>query len=70
MITGSENFYEKLQVFDWYYLEEKNEYDYASQFIKPSDSVLEIGCGKGSFCSKDRVAKTTLVLSLVKKLKT
>jgi 2-polyprenyl-3-methyl-5-hydroxy-6-metoxy-1,4-benzoquinol methylase len=47
MITGSENFYEKLQVFDWYYLEEKNEYDYASQFIKPSNSVLEIGCGDG-----------------------
>ncbi|NCR59702.1 MAG: class I SAM-dependent methyltransferase [Microcystis aeruginosa LL13-06] len=52
MITGSENFYEKLQVFDWYYLEEKNEYDYASQFIKPSNSVLEIGCGQGSFSKK------------------
>ena len=52
MITGSENFYEKLQVFDWYYLEEKNEYDYAKQFIKPSDFVLEIGCGKGAFARK------------------
>ncbi|GBL12548.1 ubiquinone biosynthesis O-methyltransferase [Microcystis aeruginosa Sj] len=52
MITGSENFYEKLQVFDWYYLEEKNEYDYASKFIKPSDCVLEIGCGKGAFARK------------------
>lgn len=52
MITGSENFYEKLQVFDWYYLEEKNEYDYAKQFIKPSDFVLEIGCGKGAFAQK------------------
>jgi SAM-dependent methyltransferase len=35
MITGTEKFYEKLQKFDWYYLEEKNEYDYASKLIKP-----------------------------------
>lgn len=52
MITGTEKFYEKLQKFDWYYLEEKNEYDYASKLIKPSDCVLEIGCGKGAFAQK------------------
>ena len=52
IITGSESFYEKLQVLDWYYAEEKNEYDYAKQFIKPSDFVLEIGCGRGTFAQK------------------
>ncbi|MGK7894838.1 MAG: class I SAM-dependent methyltransferase [Xenococcus sp. (in: cyanobacteria)] len=52
MVTGSELFYEKLQNFDWYYLDEKEEYEYASSYIKPSDKVLEIGCGKGVFSEK------------------
>lgn len=52
MVTGSEFFYEKLQNFDWYYLDEKEEYEYASSYIKQSDQVLEIGCGKGVFAAK------------------
>ncbi len=52
MVTGSELFYEKLQNFDWYYLDEKEEYEYASSYIKPADKVLEIGCGKGGFSEK------------------
>lgn len=44
-ITASESFYEKLQKFDWYYLDEKEEY-------KSSHSVLEIGSGKGAFAQK------------------
>jgi 2-polyprenyl-3-methyl-5-hydroxy-6-metoxy-1,4-benzoquinol methylase len=52
MVTGSESFYEKLQDFDWYYLEDKEEYEYASQFIERADAVLEIGCGKGAFSEK------------------
>jgi SAM-dependent methyltransferase len=51
-ITGSEKFYEHLQRFDWYYLDEKSEYDYAKNFIQASDLVLEIGCGKGAFAKK------------------
>jgi 2-polyprenyl-3-methyl-5-hydroxy-6-metoxy-1,4-benzoquinol methylase len=51
-ITASESFYEKLQKFDWYYLDEKEEYNYASQYIKSSHSVLEIGSGKGAFAQK------------------
>jgi cyclopropane fatty-acyl-phospholipid synthase-like methyltransferase len=51
-VTGSESFYEKLQKFDWYYLDDKAEYACASQFIKESDSVLEIGSGKGAFAKK------------------
>ena len=52
IITGSHTFYETLQKFDWYYLEEKYEYTFASEFVKSSDSVLEIGCGKGVFAKK------------------
>lgn len=52
IVTGSEAFYEKLQKFDWYYLNEKNEYEFSRRFIKESDSVLEIGCGKGAFAKK------------------
>jgi len=52
MVTGSENFYEHLQKFEWYYMDEKDEYDYAKNFIKESDLVLEIGCGKGAFAQK------------------
>ncbi|MFM6346037.1 MAG: hypothetical protein ACKPFK_12940, partial [Dolichospermum sp.] len=51
-ITASESFYEKLQKFDWYYLDEKEEYSYASQYIKSSHSILEIGCGNGAFAQK------------------
>lgn len=52
MVAGSEQFYEAMQKFDWYYMDEKNEYDYARKFIKETDSVLEIGCGKGAFAAK------------------
>jgi 2-polyprenyl-3-methyl-5-hydroxy-6-metoxy-1,4-benzoquinol methylase len=51
-VTASEQFYEKLQNTDWYYLDEKEEYDYASSYIEASDTVLEIGCGKGAFADK------------------
>lgn len=49
MIMGSENFYEKLQKFDWYYMDEKNEYAHAKQLTKNTDRVLEVGSGKGAF---------------------
>ena len=52
MVTGSELFYEKLQQIDWYYLDEKKEYQYAAGYIRESDEVLEIGCGKGAFAEK------------------
>jgi SAM-dependent methyltransferase len=48
-VTGDEAFYRTLQDYDWYYLEEKEEYNYASQFIRESDNVLDIGCGKAAF---------------------
>ncbi|MCT7965950.1 class I SAM-dependent methyltransferase [Laspinema sp. D1] len=51
-IAGGEGFYEQLQKFDWYYMDEKPEYNFANQFIKKSDLILEIGCGKGAFSKK------------------
>ena len=41
-----------MQNLEWYYMDEKDEYDYAKNFIKESDLVLEIGCGKGAFAQK------------------
>lgn len=50
-ITGDEVFYNALQKIDWYYMNEKNEYNYARKYINNGDKVLEIGCGKGAFAS-------------------
>jgi len=58
-ITGSETFYEKLQKIDWYYMDEKDEYDYAKRIINKEDSVLEIGSGKGAFSKKIKSDKYT-----------
>lgn len=51
-ITGDEKFYNSLQKLEWYYMDEKFEYDVAAKYIKSTDKVLEIGCGKGSFAKK------------------
>jgi SAM-dependent methyltransferase len=48
-VVGSADFYGQLQHYDWYYLQDKNEYEYVSQYVKSSDWVLDIGCGKGAF---------------------
>ncbi|MDF1593150.1 MAG: class I SAM-dependent methyltransferase [Desulfobacterales bacterium] len=50
--TGSGVFYRQLQKYEWYYLDEKEEYDFARKFLKPTDKVLEVGCGKGAFALK------------------
>lgn len=52
MVTGSENFYEGLQKHDWYYQDDKAEFSFASQFIKETDKVLEVGSGKGAFAER------------------
>jgi len=48
-VTGDEAFYNALQEYDWYYMDEKEEFEYAARFISSTDKVLEIGCGKGVF---------------------
>ena len=52
LITGDENFYNVLQKNDWYYMDEKNEYEFALRYIKKNDKVLEIGSGKAAFSKK------------------
>lgn len=52
LVVGDEDFYSNLQRNDWYYPDDKNEYDYAASLISGSDSVLEIGSGKGAFANK------------------
>jgi SAM-dependent methyltransferase len=47
--AGTGRFYEQLQRFDWYYQDEKPEYEHARRFVRDGASVLEVGCGKGAF---------------------
>lgn len=48
-IAGDENFYNALQKFEWYYLNDKYEYSIAQKYITPGDIVLDVGCGVGAF---------------------
>lgn len=47
--TGDDEFYTSLIKNSWYYMSEKNEYEFARKFIKDSARVLEVGCGAGVF---------------------
>ena len=49
LVSGDEKFYNALQKFEWYYMDEKEEYVYAKEYIKANDKVLEVGSGKGAF---------------------
>ncbi|PAF51939.1 class I SAM-dependent methyltransferase [Helicobacter sp. 13S00477-4] len=49
MPTGDNAFYNTLNKLPWYYMNEKNEYHFAKDFIQPQHKVLEVGCGKGAF---------------------
>jgi 2-polyprenyl-3-methyl-5-hydroxy-6-metoxy-1,4-benzoquinol methylase len=51
-IIGDEHFYNILQKTNLYYMEDKEEYDFANKFITSSDNVLDIGCGKGAFSKR------------------
>ena len=47
---GDDAFYGKLATWDWYYKHSgKTEYEYASQFLSPGMTVLDVGCGIGEF---------------------
>ena len=46
---GNAELYEQLQRFDWYYMEDKWEYGYATRHIARSDTVLEVGAGRAAF---------------------
>ncbi len=49
LILGDGHFYEQLQDYEGYYLEEKYDYIEAAKFITSSDDVLEVGCGAAFF---------------------
>jgi 2-polyprenyl-3-methyl-5-hydroxy-6-metoxy-1,4-benzoquinol methylase len=48
---GDGPFYEQLQQFDWYYQEDKPEYELVRKYASEGDAVLEVGCGSGAFRS-------------------
>lgn len=47
--AGNEVFYEKLQAFDWYYGEKKEEFQIALPLLPSEGKILEVGAGKGVF---------------------
>lgn len=49
IILGDGKFYEDLQSYEGYYLEEKSDYVEAQKYISGTDDVLEVGCGAGFF---------------------
>lgn len=50
---GDEYFYNVLQKNNkLYYMDNKEEYEFASKYIMQSDDVLDIGCGKAAFSKK------------------
>jgi 2-polyprenyl-3-methyl-5-hydroxy-6-metoxy-1,4-benzoquinol methylase len=51
-LAGDERFYESLQQFGWYYLSEKEEFEFAARYISAEDRVLEVGAGRGAFAMK------------------
>lgn len=50
--TGDDEFYTSLIKNSWYYMSEKNEYEFAMKFINSGARVLEVGCGAGAFGKK------------------
>ena len=52
IVLGDDHYYHCLQQGDWYYLDDKPEYDYAARFIGPEDKVLDVGSGRGAFSKK------------------
>jgi predicted SAM-dependent methyltransferase len=48
-IEGDSRFYEQLDTAPWYYMDWKHEHEAASKYCKTGQSILEIGCARGSF---------------------
>lgn len=51
-LEGDENLYQQLSLHDWYYMENKWEYDRAIEDFARCKRILEIGCGTGEFLVK------------------
>lgn len=50
--AGSSQLYRELQKFDWFYMEEKWEFEEAIKDLRDSRKILEVGCGPGFFVEK------------------
>ncbi|MEF3279761.1 MAG: class I SAM-dependent methyltransferase [Elusimicrobiota bacterium] len=57
VVGGDEEFYNSLQRFEWYYMDDKEEYRYSAKYVNLQDTVLEIGCGRGAFIQYIRPKK-------------
>ena len=53
-LSGDQFLYKQLSQFDWYYIPWKWEHQNSLQFINDSMSILEIGCGDGSYLKRVR----------------
>ncbi|MCB9446953.1 MAG: class I SAM-dependent methyltransferase [Flavobacteriales bacterium] len=51
-LSADEKVYDQLQEFSWYYVQQKWDFGQALSYVKPGDSVLEVGCGNGNFLEK------------------
>ena len=51
-IAGDGAFYDQLSTSNGYYMSWKWEHEIAFQSLQPNESVLEIGCGKGTFVER------------------
>jgi 2-polyprenyl-3-methyl-5-hydroxy-6-metoxy-1,4-benzoquinol methylase len=60
-IAGDELFYSSLQKISWYYLEDKEEYRFASSFIENNYKVLDVGSGKGAFSNFVKKKNATFI---------
>lgn len=47
--AGNDKFYQELEKFPWYYMDDKWEHFVATDYIQKNNRVLEIGCARGSF---------------------
>lgn len=52
VMAGDGEFYARLRLFDWYYLPQKWEHEYAAGLVAKSDRVLDVGCGDGAFLDR------------------
>ncbi|HVY72533.1 MAG TPA: class I SAM-dependent methyltransferase [Candidatus Paceibacterota bacterium] len=53
-LAGDDAFYQEVEKFPWYYMDWKWEHGVADGLIQKDESVLEIGCARGSFLKKLR----------------